>query len=269
MPRRLNTIIIVPHSKAKFFKFSISTKAVVATGVGVAVALVLSIFAIGYSGSAVSQRAEVHRLRAENTQLGDVNERLEQTISEVQGRVDTVAQGDRMGSGGLYDRLPGSPEILELQGDWISTRLSLVENTMVEQDQILSSTPSIAPVLGLVTDGFGRRPDPFTGRRAFHRGLDISARRGTPIVAPADGIVVFAGRNGGLGKTVRISHGFGFMSMYGHLDKMLVAPGDEVRRGDEIGLLGNSGRSTGPHLHYEVHVDGKSSNPLYYILNAY
>lgn len=293
MPRGLNTIIIVPHSRAKFFKFSFSTKAFVTVTVSLATALVLSIFAIGYSGSAVSRRMEVQRLRSENRQLADVNQHLEQTISEVQGRldefeertsrlalaagmetdevgvVDTGNPGDQLGSGGPYDRLPGSPEALKLQGDWISTRLSIVEKTMVKQDLMLASTPTTAPVLGLITDGFGHRPDPWTGRRAFHRGLDISARRGTPILAPAHGVVVSAGRNGGLGKTVRISHGFGYTTMYGHLDKMSVSPGDEVRRGDEVGLLGNSGRSTGPHLHYEVHVDGKSVNPLYYILNAY
>jgi murein DD-endopeptidase MepM/ murein hydrolase activator NlpD len=113
--------------------------------------------------------------------------------------------------------------------------------------------------MGLMTDGFGSRTDPFTGRRAFHRGLDISARRGTPVVAPADGVVVFAGRNGGLGKTVRISHGFGFATVYGHLDAIDVEPGQQIHRGAQIGLLGNSGRSTGPHLHYEVHRDG---NPV-------
>jgi murein DD-endopeptidase MepM/ murein hydrolase activator NlpD len=293
MPRRLNTIIIVPHSKAKFYKFSFSSRSLLVLACCCVVAVLLSVVAISYTGSAVHQRAEVRLLRSENHQLTDVNRRLEQTIADVQGRLDefeertsrlalaagmeteTVgeadlsASGNRVGSGGPYDRLPGSPETLRLQGDWISTQLELVEETLSRQDQVLSSTPTIAPVLGLITDGFGRRPDPFTGHKAFHRGLDISARRGTAVLAPADGIVVFAGRNGGLGKTVRVSHGFGFTTVYGHLDKMSVAPGDEIRRGEEIGLLGNSGRSTGPHLHYEVHADGRAVNPLYYILNAY
>ena len=293
MPRRLNTVIIVPHNKARFFKFSFSTRALMAVVGCCVTALVLSVIAIGYSGSAVNRRAEVQRLRIENEQLSEVNQRLEHTITEVQSRLDEfeertsklalaagmetetiglqdeTGQGDRVGSGGPYDRLPGSPETLTLQGEWISAKLSLVEDALNEQEELLASTPSIAPVLGLITDGFGHRRDPFTGRRAFHRGLDISARRGTPILAPADGIVVFTGRNGGLGKTVRVSHGFGHSTVYGHLDEYSVALGDVVRRGDEIGLLGNSGRSTGPHLHYEVIEDGKSMNPLYYILNAY
>jgi murein DD-endopeptidase MepM/ murein hydrolase activator NlpD len=293
MPQRLNTIIIVPHSKAKFFKFSFSTRTLVVAGLCCGVALTLSILAISYTGSAVSQRAEVSRLRTENQQLSEVNRRLAQTISDVQGRLDEFEErtsrlalaagmetdavgladrsepGNPVGSGGPYDRLPGSPATLELQGDWISTQLELVENRLVQQDLTFSSTPTIAPVLGLLTDGYGRRKDPFTGRRAFHRGLDISARRGTPVLSPADGIVVFTGRHGGLGKTVRVSHGFGYTTLYGHLDKVSVSLGDELSRGDEIGLLGNSGRSTGPHLHYEVHVDGRSVDPLYYILNAY
>jgi murein DD-endopeptidase MepM/ murein hydrolase activator NlpD len=189
--------------------------------------------------------------------------------TEAVGLAGQGSQGQRAGSGGPYDRLPGSPQTLRLQGEWIERQLSRVESRLLKQEQMLAGTPTLAPALGLITDGYGMRPDPFTGRRAFHRGLDISGRRGTPIRAPADGIVVSAGRNGGLGKTVRVSHGFGYTTIYGHLDKMTVEPGDEIRRGDEIGTLGNSGRSTGPHLHYEVHVDGKSVNPLYYILNAF
>jgi murein DD-endopeptidase MepM/ murein hydrolase activator NlpD len=293
MPQRLNTIIVVPHSKAKFFKFSFSSRTLILAACGGALALVLSVFAIAYTGSAVSHRAEVQKLRAENEELVDVNHQLEITISEVQDRLDEfeertsrlalaagmesgpggvadhVIQGERLGSGGPYDRLPGSPDTLRLQGDWISGQLAQVEQTLVQQEQLYAATPSIVPAMGLMTDGFGRRRDPFTGRRAFHRGLDISARRGTPVVASADGVVVFTGRNGGFGKTVRVSHGFGYTTVYGHLDEISVSPGDEIHRGDEVGLLGNSGRSTGPHLHYEVHVDGRAANPLYYILNAF
>jgi murein DD-endopeptidase MepM/ murein hydrolase activator NlpD len=293
MPRRLNTIIIVPHSKARFFKFSFSTKALVALTCAATAALILSVIAIAFTGSAVNRRLEVQRLKNENVELARVNQELETTIGEVQGRLDefeertaklALAAGmesetvgfsggggsqSRVGSGGPYDRLPDSPESLTAQGRWVEKQLDLVEGRLSEQGRVLASTPTIAPVLGLITDGFGRRKDPFTGRLAFHRGLDISARRGTPIEAPADGIVVYAGRNGGLGRTVRLSHDFGFTTVYGHLDKITVEAGDVVHRGQEIGLLGNSGRSTGPHLHYEVHEDGIAKNPLYYILDAF
>jgi murein DD-endopeptidase MepM/ murein hydrolase activator NlpD len=291
MARRLNTIIIVPHSKAKFIKFSFSTRALVSAGGGLIVALVLSFIAIAYTGSAVNRRAEVARLNDENGQLVRVNKELERTIAEVQSRLDDFEErtarlalaagmeaagidvegrgGSQVASGGLYDRLPESPDRLKLQGKRIASVLEQVERNLADQDALHSCTPSVAPVIGVMTDGYGRRKDPFTGRLAFHPGLDISARRGTPVVAPADGVVVFAGRNGGLGKVVRLAHGFGFTTVFGHLHRIEVEPGQEVHRGQRIGQLGNTGRSTGPHLHYEVHVDGKTVNPLYYVLDAY
>jgi murein DD-endopeptidase MepM/ murein hydrolase activator NlpD len=293
MPGRLNTIIIVPHSKARFVKFSFSTRTAIVVACAAAVGLILSIVAITFTGSAVNRRLEVERLRSDNVELAQVNEELEATIAEVQGRLDefeertsrlalaagmeaqavgfsgTGESGTRVGAGGPYDRLPESPEALAAQGRWVERQLELVEGHLAEQERVLASTPTVAPAMGLITDGFGRRKDPFTGRLAFHRGLDLSARRGTPIKAPADGIVVYAGRNGGLGRTVRLSHDFGFTTVYGHLDKISVEPGQQVHRGQELGLMGNSGRSTGPHLHYEVHVEGKAVNPLYYILDAF
>ena len=174
-----------------------------------------------------------------------------------------------VGTGGAYDRLPGTPERLLLQGQWVEQQIGLIQRHLETKAQVLASTPTIAPVVGLITDGFGRRRDPITGRPAFHSGLDISAVRGLPVKAPADGVVVFVGRDNGLGRTVRLSHGFGFTTVYGHLDRIDVEPGEEVERGDVVGRLGNSGRSTGPHLHYEVYVDGQAVNPLNYILDAY
>ncbi|MCP4895587.1 MAG: M23 family metallopeptidase [bacterium] len=293
MARRLNTIIVVPHSKAKFYKFSFSSLTMTLAASGVVLAVLLSILAIAYTGSAVHRRAELQRLKAENRDLDQVNGQLERTISEVQGRLDEFeerttrlalaagleteseqganygSQTERVGRGGPYDRLPDSPDSLRAQKNWIQSWLDMVETELENKDLHLASTPTIAPVMGIATDGYGRRKDPFTGHQAFHRGLDISARRGTPVVSPADGVVVFAGRDGGLGKVIRVSHGFGFKTTYGHLDRILVESGDEVRRGEQIGLLGSTGRSTGPHLHYEVHVDGRAVNPLYHILNAF
>lgn len=292
MPGRLNTIIIVPHSQARFIKFSFSTRTLMAVGGALALAVVLSVIAIAYSGNAVSRRADVQRLQAENQELAEVNLELSRTINEVQSRLDDFEertarlalaagmQGDasgiagptvdaEVGSGGPYDRLSDGPATLKLQERWIEQQLDMVDQKLSETGEILSSTPTMAPTVGVLTDGFGTRNDPITGRRAYHRGLDISARRGTPVYAPADGVVVFAGRNGGLGKTLRISHGFGFTTMYGHLHEMDVELGAEVHRGEQIGRVGSTGRSTGSHLHYEVHEDGKAVNPLYFILDRF
>lgn len=136
-----------------------------------------------------------------------------------------------------------------------------------ERRSVLAATPSIWPVHGWVTSGFGYRISPFTGKRAFHSGLDISSRMKTPIIAPADGVVTFRGVQGGFGRMIVINHGHGIVTRYAHLSKYNVKVGQKVKRGDNIALLGNSGRSTGPHLHYEVLLSGVPTNPRYYILD--
>ncbi len=131
----------------------------------------------------------------------------------------------------------------------------------------LASTPSIAPAKGWTTSTFGYRTSPFTGSREFHQGLDVAGRGGTPILASGDGRVRVAGANGGLGTAVVIEHGYGIETLYGHLSETLVRPGDRIKRGDRVGLMGSSGRSTGPHLHYQVNVNGVAVNPANYILD--
>lgn len=130
-----------------------------------------------------------------------------------------------------------------------------------------ASTPSIWPVRGWVTSGFGRRISPFTGEPAMHRGVDISVPENTPFVAPANGIVRFSGWDGGLGNAIKIDHGYGYETIYGHLNKIMVRPGQRVKRGQVIGLVGSTGFSTGPHLHYQVQVNLVATNPLRYILD--
>ncbi len=132
---------------------------------------------------------------------------------------------------------------------------------------LLSSTPSIRPSKGWISSIFGHRTSPFTGLREFHKGLDVANRKGTPIVATADGIVTFAGKKGLLGKAVKLDHGHGIVTRYGHLQKILKRRGEAVKRGETIALMGNTGRSTGPHLHYEVFLNGIPVNPNKYILN--
>ncbi len=142
----------------------------------------------------------------------------------------------------------------------------VLESFLKDQQVLLAHTPAIAPTKGWVTSGFGYRRDPFTGRRTFHEGLDIAARIGTPIVATADGVVVSAGWKEGYGKIVTINHGFGYMTRYAHCSKIVVRPGQQVKRGQVIAYVGNTGRSTAPHLHYEVRIKGKPVNPYPYIL---
>ena len=137
-----------------------------------------------------------------------------------------------------------------------------------DQQNLLASTPAIRPCKGgWTTSNFGYRISPFTGRREFHKGFDIANRKGTPIVAPADGVISFAGKKGLLGNAVYIDHGHGMVTRYGHLNKIIAKRGKHVKRGDKIATMGNTGRSTGPQVHYEIHMNGIPVNPEQYILN--
>jgi murein DD-endopeptidase MepM/ murein hydrolase activator NlpD len=130
-----------------------------------------------------------------------------------------------------------------------------------------AATPSIWPVQGWVSSPFGARTSPFTGKREFHKGLDISAPNGTPIYAPAKGNVIFTGRDGGYGLSMMIDHGSGIKTRYAHLHSIAIKRGQKVTRGELIAYVGSTGRSTGPHLHYEVRLNGVPVNPMRYVLN--
>jgi murein DD-endopeptidase MepM/ murein hydrolase activator NlpD len=147
--------------------------------------------------------------------------------------------------------------------------LSLKElvDALENKHQRLASSPAVWPAQGWLTSRFGTRISPFTGRRQFHAGIDIAGAPGTDVVATARGKVVFAGSKGPLGQTVIIDHGYGVRTHYGHNKALRVARGDQVERGSVIASLGNTGRSTGPHVHYTVELKSKAVNPLDYIFD--
>jgi murein DD-endopeptidase MepM/ murein hydrolase activator NlpD len=166
-----------------------------------------------------------------------------------------------------HRRLLGSlDQLASNAGEQKQSLVALVSH-LESQSARLSATPSIAPARGWITSDFGYRESPFTGRREFHRGLDIAAREGTPIVVPANGRVVFAGEDRALGRSVVVRHGYGIETTYGHLAQVDVKVGADVRRGDRVGLMGSTGRSTGPHLHYQIKVNDKPVDPQNYILD--
>ena len=135
-----------------------------------------------------------------------------------------------------------------------------------ENRDALASMPSIWPVVGFISSSFGGRSSPFGGGGQFHKGLDISNRMGTPVLAPAQGAVILAARDGAYGNSVEINHGGGIVTKYGHMQRWAVQPGQWVKRSEIIGYIGMSGRTTGPHLHYEVRLNGVPVNPMRYIL---
>ncbi len=170
------------------------------------------------------------------------------------------------------DKLRSALDRIELRARKLSALLpeqrasleALVAGLEDRRDQ-LAATPSIWPTSGFVTSGYGFRTSPFTARRQFHAGIDIAADFGTRVVAPASGRVVFAGRRGAFGRLVEIDHGFGIRTFYGHTDEIYVRVGQRVERGTKIASVGSTGRSTGPHLHYQVKSQGRTVNPADYI----
>lgn len=138
---------------------------------------------------------------------------------------------------------------------------------LFKQTSLFASTPAIWPARGWVTSNFGYRISPFTGLRQMHEGMDIANAMGTVVLSPANGIVSRVDRENGLGKNITINHGYGILTKYGHLSETYVHVGKRVKRGEKIAAIGNTGRSTGPHLHYEIVVNGVNINPEKYILN--
>ena len=176
----------------------------------------------------------------------------------------TTAMG--RGAANMVERLSNGLGHLGKQAKIQSISFQELDNFFKNQKSLLSSTPSIWPTRGWVTSRFGFRKSPFTGLREKHEGWDIAARNGAPVRTTADGVVVVEGREYGYGNLVEIDHGYGLVTRYGHNSKHLVKVGDRVKRGQVVVLVGNTGRSTGPHLHYEVLLNGVPVNPKNYIL---
>jgi murein DD-endopeptidase MepM/ murein hydrolase activator NlpD len=147
----------------------------------------------------------------------------------------------------------------------VGISLGMNKNVTTADWMRANAAPNLWPVEGAVTGSFGERIDPFNGEGAFHSGIDISSSYGTPVIAPADGVVTFADFMGGYGRAVVVDHGHGITTRYGHLANFAVINGQHIHRGDTIGYVGLSGRSTGPHLHYEVRINDTPVNPHKYL----
>jgi murein DD-endopeptidase MepM/ murein hydrolase activator NlpD len=148
----------------------------------------------------------------------------------------------------------------------IENNIHELDQFLLDKDSFLNSTPTVLPAEGWITSYFGQRISPYLGKLKMHEGLDVGAPYGTPVKAPADGIVTFSGEKAGFGKFVQIDHGYGIETIYAHNQSLHVRPGQKIKRGALLAAVGNTGHSTGPHLHYEVRVNGIAVDPLYFIL---
>jgi murein DD-endopeptidase MepM/ murein hydrolase activator NlpD len=163
----------------------------------------------------------------------------------------------------MHTNIDQVQQVSSMQADSFSNLLK----SLKDKRNLLAATPSLRPVNGWISSGFGYRISPFTGHKEFHRGLDIATKEGSPIIAPADGVVIKSGKKWLMGNMIAIDHGFGMITEFGHCRELLKKKGDKVKRGDVIGLVGNTGRSTGPHVHYMVRLNGVPVNPEKYILD--
>jgi len=205
------------------------------------------------------------KLRTAVTQLQDPERNL--AIGPVgSADQDAAIPGPAPAAEANLTALPGKLSSLETEASRQESSLRELQEYFDDQRSLLASTPSIWPTRGWVTSDFGTRLDPYSAERKMHQGLDIATPHGQPVYSPSDGTVVFTGTEGGYGKVLVIDHGYGVKTRYGHLSKTAVRVGDRVKRGTKIGAVGNTGKSTGPHLHYEVRVNGIPENPRKFIL---
>ncbi len=265
------------------------------------VLLTIFIYNITIFTSNKVDQSKMRRLHKENIIVHQEIEKLEEEFSKLNIFLDSIKTYDEklrtyaslepinddlrsMGVGGhsdyddaeeLSSRLRNNLANLSETLDHLLARSRLQKESfdnllthLEEKMYMRNHTPSIIPVQGWFISGFGYRIDPFTGQVRMHEGLDIAAPPGTPIVAPADGVVKYAHMTKGLGLTLIINHGYGFSTVYGHCQRVKANAGTRVKRGDIIAYVGSTGKSTGPHLHYEVRISHVPVDPINYIITA-
>jgi hypothetical protein len=299
LPQKRFSIIIVPPENGRVINREISQRLLIICSLFISCFIVASLYsAISFLRSTVDHQ-KMAGLTEENQVLTAKIGNLESTVSILQSEMSKIVSKDeniRM----VFDLPPIDSDIREvgIGGDVAMTpeiQSELGERTwMVEEDiekirrqlelenasfddlypmiqqrkVTLDHTPTINPCDGFVTRGFGMHNDPFTGAYQRHNGIDIAAPKGTPVYATAEGIVMSTSYESGLGNVIIIDHGQGLSTTYGHLSKVMVPRGYKVKRGEEIGLVGSTGYSTGPHLHYEVHTNGRAVDPSDYIVKS-
>lgn len=293
------SVLIIPHGKGNILQKKISALFLYLFSFSFVLLLLANLlFSFGIFGQALDQ-AELGQLEKENkyleSKLVDLNSvilklrgemasliKKEGTVRMVFGLPEVDAQLREVGVGGPLPSQFSDPGLTVKQAQEAEIELDrLLRQARFEREsfdqiywdlsdkkEILDNTPSICPTSGYLSRGFGAKEDPFTGRTQPHLGIDLAADIGTPVHATADGKVSSVETDPGLGKTIIISHLSSYTTVYGHLSLAKVVRGQPVKRGQLIGTVGNTGYTTGPHLHYEVHFQGQPRNPLNYILSS-
>ncbi len=298
----MNVIIVSKFFRSPK-KFSFGNPKVAASAAGVVLAMAAASFGAGFAlrSSDRVASAEINRLQLslseQHNELKAAREDAQRDINAVAARVGELqaqanrlnALGERLTRDGKlsdgefnFDRVPGMGGAEKVEdmpaGDLMKgldqlqakfnrsgAQLSVLESMLYNQQLQLSAIPSGRPSKGYITSGFGTRSDPFNGGRAHHLGIDFDANTGDPVLAAAGGVVSFAGVKSGYGNVVEVDHGNGYSTLYGHNSRLIVRAGDIVRAGQQLSKAGSTGRSTGPHVHFEVHVNGRPVNPRQFL----
>ncbi len=283
------SIIIIPEGSRKVRRFCLHSNLLKLAAAGAfffllgMCLLVFDYCRIGVDGSELERlrtanRRQQERIRTLGSGLENVRRELvalQQSDAKVRllARLDSAPEVAMAGLGGPDEKdAAGELSDLQRQIDNIRQAIDLRRESLEEiqgyfndQRSLLASKPKGWPTKGWVTSGFGLRKSPFSGKRKMHHGIDIAARTGTPVTAAANGIVSKVATLSGYGKVVVLDHGYGFQTYYAHNSKVEVKMGQRVKRGDKIAAVGNTGRSTGSHLHYEVRLNGLPVNPKIYM----
>jgi murein DD-endopeptidase MepM/ murein hydrolase activator NlpD len=272
------TLLVVPSSSSKVRQISFHRNLLYGAG-SVAIALTLM---TGYGMVRLAQTESLNiknlSLKAENQKLKEANDAYQNSYARLKGQIDYVSDMSKeMARQAKIDHTPdvdnivgtGGPEAvpaLDHAADQLERELRTINDRMKSDMLRLASVPNGLPVNGYITDGFGMRHNPFSGEgHESHQGLDIAVDYGTPVAATADGLVVHAGPYAGYGNLVILYHSNGITTRYGHMSRVTVEQGQRVKRGDQIGHAGSTGRSTGPHVHYEIRENDQPLNPMRFV----
>lgn len=304
MANKSFTLIVVPDRHAEAKRFQVRTAWLIEAGVALTVLVLLAVGLTIHYFRVVGEAKENPALREENLKLNTELAVIREQLGHVSATLDRVERFDQklramtmlsdpqrnlamgptepepVARSGDNQFVRGgaevTPDALAHKLDKLSAEATRHEQSLQElqeyfqnQKSLLASVPSIWPVRGWVTSDFGSRLDPYTSERVMHAGLDIAGTHGKEIMSPADATVVFAGLEGGYGNVLVLDHGYGIKTRYGHLSAIAVKPGERIKRGILVAYMGNTGRSTGPHLHYEVRVNGIAQNPRKFILDDF
>jgi murein DD-endopeptidase MepM/ murein hydrolase activator NlpD len=295
MRARRYTVLIADRSTGVVRRVGISLRPALASVAGIlSLPILIGLGAKWSANAEIEQLADANaRLRAENASYREATGELTGQIQSLESVIADLGERSALApeqaeaiqklpavvksraAGGLSDgnrvitdivaALP-SPEdtfgVLRVLLQGLENRLNYVRGSVEKRQELAAATPSIWPAHGWLSGAFGGRRDPFTGRPGMHQGIDISTDRGNPVYATADGTVASAGRAGEYGNLIVLNHAFGLSTRYGHLSRFNVGVGQQIKRGDIIGFVGSTGRSTGSHLHYEILANGKIINPL-------